>query len=263
MKFTPRDIGQAAEVSSGGGNRGMFRELAILTVLVVVALTMIYGLIAMGTDFVISRISFEREAKLFALMDQTMQTSEVPESYLEKWSLAQSILDKLEEYPDTPPMDFRLSYIVDPQPNAFAFPGGTIVVTSGLLDSLDEEVSFAFVLAHEIGHFAHRDHLRGFGRRLGLSAALALLFGGQPDPWVKHGAELMMLHYSRIQESRADDFALKSIDHLYGTRDGAERLFEVLEERGEQLPGWAYMFNSHPDNKKRIEKILESRLQNR
>ena len=260
MKFTPRDIGQAAEVSSGGGNRGMVKEAMVLIALVIIALAGIYGLIAFGTDFVISRISFEREAKLFAFMDHAAHSNKIPEDCMEKWKLAESILEKLKEYPDSPPMDFRLSFTVDPQPNAFALPGGAIVLTSGLLDSLDEEISLAFVLAHEIGHFAHRDHLRGFGRRIGLAAVLTLLFGGQPDAWANHGAQLVMLHYSRVQESKADDFALSCLDSVYETHEGAERLFEILESRGDQIPDWAYMFNSHPGNKSRLEKILESRL---
>ena len=260
MKFTPRDIGQAAEVSSGGGSRGMFREVTVLIVLVTIVLAGIYGLIAFGTDFVISRISFDREAKLFAFMNRVQHSNEIPEDYMEKWELAESVLANLKKYPDSPPMNFRLSFTVDPRPNALALPGGSIILTSGLLDSLDEEISFAFVLAHEIGHFAHRDHLRGFGRRVGLAAALTLLFGGQPDTWANHGVELVMLHYSRVQESKADDFALNCLDSVYETREGAERLFEILESRGDQIPDWAYMFNSHPGNKSRIEKILESKL---
>ena len=45
--------------------------------------------------------------------------------------------------------------------NAVALPGGNIVVFAGLLKEIKSENELAMILGHELGHFAHRDHLRG------------------------------------------------------------------------------------------------------
>ncbi len=39
-----------------------------------------------------------------------------------------------------------------------------MVVFTGLLEKMTSENELAFVLAHELGHYDHRDHLRGLGR---------------------------------------------------------------------------------------------------
>ncbi len=55
--------------------------------------------------------------------------------------------------PDAPPdMLFSFRVIMDPTPNAFAFPDGRIFVHSGLLTFVDNEAQLAYILGHEIGH---------------------------------------------------------------------------------------------------------------
>lgn len=261
MKYVPKEIGPAAEVSSGGGNRGMFKEAITLVVLVMVAITAIYGVVSFGTDLVISRFSVEREMQVFSYLDGQLGLVVIPESLTEKWELAEYTLAKLCDCEAVPDLEFTILYIDDASVNAFALPGGKIMLTRGLLESLEGEISFAFVLAHEIGHFVHRDHLRGLGRKIGFQAGLVVLFGGKPDLWASRSADLLLLHYSRTQEAGADEFALECIDSVYDTRDGAEKLFMILEEtRNGKLPDWAYMFSTHPDNQERIRKILESKL---
>lgn len=65
---------------------------------------------------------------------------------------------------------------------------------------------------------------------------------------------LLDLNYSREEELAADRFALQSLDVVYGDREGAERLFEILEADS-GLPKWAYMFLTHPANAERIREI--------
>ncbi len=63
-------------------------------------------------------------------------------------------------------LDYRLVVSNESTVNAVALPGGTILVYRGLLDKLNSEAELSFVLAHELGHFYHRDHLKGLGRSL-------------------------------------------------------------------------------------------------
>ncbi|MBQ1612147.1 MAG: M48 family metalloprotease, partial [Alphaproteobacteria bacterium] len=60
----------------------------------------------------------------------------------------------------------KINEIEEKQVNAFVLPNGSIYFTSGLLDKVDNKEALTFVLAHELGHYAHRDHLKSIGREL-------------------------------------------------------------------------------------------------
>ena len=60
------------------------------------------------------------------------------------------------ERPDLP---WHFGVIDSPAINAFAAPGGTVLVTRGLYEILDSEAQLAGVLGHEIGHIVRRHHI--------------------------------------------------------------------------------------------------------
>ena len=164
------------------------------------------------------------------------------------------IRDSLQTYHRVVDLQYQLAYSKEQQPNAYAVPGGMVILTHGLLENLDEDIALAFVLAHELGHFAGRDHLKGMGRSLMFGVAMALLTGGNPDGLLNSASQLMMMNHSRSVESAADQFAIDCLNEMYGKTDGAERLFELLDE-SDQIPDWAYMFLTHPSNAERIREI--------
>jgi Zn-dependent protease with chaperone function len=255
LKYVPRDLGTSAENSSGGGGRGLARELLTLSLLTLCALALLYFFAAWFTDWAVARISPEKEAAFFADHFADEFVEPVPEAYTERWEQAKAILDKLQQTPGVLPLNYQLGYQSEPEPNAFAVPGGRIILTQGLLEALDgEEIALAFVLAHELGHFAGRDHLQRLGRQVGFGTGLMILTGRQSNGLFESVANFLVLNYSREEERAADHFALEVLDAVYGSRAGAERLFEILEQK-EQLPAWAYMFQTHPDTAQRIREI--------
>lgn len=259
MKFVPRRMGESAETSSGGGPSGTYKEILSLALLVCLTMTGLYLVVGWITDLVVSGISPQKESEIFGRLNMVEEFSvEVPSAYAEKWQRVETILEKLQGYQEVAPLQYTLAFNPSPDPNAFAIPGGTISVTAGLLDELDEEIAIAFVMAHELGHFANRDHLKGIGRRLGFGLGVRILFGGGLDSLTNKGAELMLLSYSRSQESLADQFAMGCLDAVYGRRDGAGRLFEILNQSA-SLPGWAYMFSTHPDSGERLQMLQKNR----
>lgn len=253
MKYVPRDLGESAENSSGGGGKGLAREVVTLAALTLGLIALLFLVAGWVTDFAVARISPEKEAAFFEGYFAEEFNEELPEELEVPWAQAEAILAKLQAAPGVPPLHYRLSYVSDPEPNAFALPGGRIVLTHGLLESLEEEIAIAFVLAHELGHFAGRDHLQRLGRQIGFGTGLAILTGGGSGV-IDSVGNLLVLNYSRDEETDADRFALEVLDEIYGTREGADRLFEILEAK-ESLPGWAYMFQTHPDTAKRLEEI--------
>ncbi len=59
--------------------------------------------------------------------------------------------------------------------------GGHILLFQGLLDILKTENSLSFVIGHELGHFKNRDHLRGLGRGIVLTALSATFTGANSN----------------------------------------------------------------------------------
>jgi Zn-dependent protease with chaperone function len=139
-------------------------------------------------------------------------------------------------------------------PNAVVMPGGTIHVSSALLDRVRSENGLAFVLAHELAHLAHRDHLRALGRGIVLYG-LAALVSGDTSSLASVLAPVQQLgeaRYSQARESQADALALEVLACRYGHAGGATEFFETLAAgEDDAMPGSHY-FASHPAMRARI-----------
>ncbi len=142
--------------------------------------------------------------------------------------------------------------------NAFVMPDGKIYFTRGLLDRINDEQILTFVLAHELGHYAHRDHLKSIGRQLISATLLSLITFGQKDmaSVVSGFSTADSITHSQKQEKMADLYANNVILKLYGTNQGAIDFFEFLKKE-EKLPEILYYISSHPSNDQRINLLKE------
>lgn len=152
-------------------------------------------------------------------------------------------------------------HIIDePLPNAFVMPGGHILLTTGLLDAAETENEIAFVLAHELGHYAARDSLRRLGRSLVLLMMSSTLNAGGvrlPQP-VASTSNLADLHYSRSQESTADRYALAMVVDKYGHGQYGLDFFRRIAEQEFDLGPLntvAGLQSTHPLTDQRIDAI--------
>lgn len=144
--------------------------------------------------------------------------------------------------------------------NAFVMPDGRIYFTKGLLDKIDDEQILTFILAHELGHYAHRDHLKSIGRQLISAAMLSLVTFGQKDisSVVKGFSFADSISHSQKQEKAADLYANNVVMKLYGTNKGAIEFFELLKKE-EKLPEFLYYISSHPSNDTRIHLLKQQK----
>jgi Zn-dependent protease with chaperone function len=121
---------------------------------------------------------------------------------------------------------------------------------------VSSENELAYVLGHEMGHYANRDHLRGLGRALILTSASVFLFG--PDSRIHHFLLKLLtltdLSFSRKQEYRADEYALLRLQCLYGHVGGSTDFLKKIPKA--QDPGkFGNYFSSHPENRRRIARL--------
>jgi Zn-dependent protease with chaperone function len=103
-----------------------------------------------------------------------------------------------------------------PIPNALALAGGKVFVLDGLLRRAETVDELAGVLAHELGHVAHRDHVRRIIHDGGTSFLIGLLFGDVTGSSAIIFATRTLIEssYSRDAETNADAFAVAVMHKL-------------------------------------------------
>lgn len=137
--------------------------------------------------------------------------------------------------------------------NAFAFPGGRIVLLDGLLQQAQSPDEVAGVLAHEFTHALKRHSMRALIANAGLSLLFELTAGGGTG--VSLAFMLTTLSYSRDMEAEADDGAVALSERAHIDSGGFAAFFERLDDkRGTRLPPY---LSSHPAPQRRAESVRE------
>lgn len=223
----------------------------------VVAVTALFaGLMLLGifaVDIALLFFSPEDEAEFFGNWAPADIDSAVEED--RRTDDAQELLERLAARWPESPYEFRLQVSLDDEPNAMAFPGGLVIVTSALLDNVESENELAFVLAHEIGHYHNRDHIRMLGRTSVVGILLAAVSGGDAADLGVSIAELGLLTFSREQESDADEFGLGLVQAEYGHVGASWRFFERLEQLDPDRSRFVSYLSTHPAHGDRIEEL--------
>ena len=142
-------------------------------------------------------------------------------------------------------------YVADrPEINAFAAPGGVVVVYAGLLRAADSAEEVAGVLAHEIAHVELQHSLRQLVKVAGLRAMFWAVLGdyGQLAGW---GAQLTELKFSRDAEREADARGLLRLEAARIDPLGLPRFFAKLEktEGSGTMPA---LLSTHPATGERL-----------
>jgi Zn-dependent protease with chaperone function len=118
--------------------------------------------------------------------------------------------------------------------NAFAVPGGQIVLTRGLLEKAQSPDEVAGVLAHEMGHGVALHPETGIIRAIGLSAAVEVMMGGSGGALANIGLLLAQLGYTRAAEREADAQALKLLKGAGIAPQGLGDFFARIEKSEEE-----------------------------
>jgi len=240
MKYTP-----SLPDESVNRPRGSLIVTALkLTVALALIVAVAYAAMLLAVDYTVAHLSAQSEKRLmsFAQVDFNMSAARHSD-YLQR------VTDKLAACADLP-YTIRTYVVDEPEANAFALPGGKIMITRGMLGQIRNENELASVIGHELGHFKHKDHLKGLGKSLlaGLiSMAVAEKYGAL------FGATLSVAdaRYSQSQELSADLYGLDLMQCAYGNVHDATALFSRMDS-GEK---WRYFLASHPDFGKRVARM--------
>ncbi|CAB1081915.1 hypothetical protein D1AOALGA4SA_9556 [Olavius algarvensis Delta 1 endosymbiont] len=215
----------------------------------------IYFLMGLAVNLLVPHLSVEFEKKLAGLF---MPEFEQDAGFKRQEDYLQSLADQLQNHCAKLPYEFKVHYNPAPQFNAVALPGGHIIFFSKLFEAAESENELAFVMAHEMGHYANRDHLKAMGRGLVLVAISTTLFGADSglSRLLGNGLSLTEMSFSRGQESRADEFALAMLNCSYGHINGAVQFMGKFPKEAD--PGdVGHYFSSHPELERRLDHLAE------
>ena len=156
------------------------------------------------------------------------------------------------------PYDIQVTVVHEKEKNAFALPGGHIVIFTGLLDAIEDHAAFFALLAHEVSHVNHQHALRSIFRSMATSLFISVLLSdvnGVSSLLIDNANQFKTLSFSRNLESEADAEGLKVLLHNGIDPNGMIRLFKILMQQSDELDQqWAFL-STHPLTKKRIETI--------
>lgn len=160
-----------------------------------------------------------------------------------------------------PNLDYRYRVLNSSVPNAFALPGGFIVINRGLLVGLKNEAEMAAVLAHETGHVTAKHSLAGYQRSMAanlLLAGVSAAAGGRKGVMELSGVTASLLEngFSRDQEREADWLGIDYMVKAGYSPEGAVQLQEYFYEQleGKKNPMFVEgLFRTHPFSKERLD----------
>ena len=166
-----------------------------------------------------------------------------------------------------PGLPWTFGVIDTPEVNAFAAPGGYVLITRGLYELLSTDSELAAVLGHEISHCVQRDHYNVIRKQelatTGKDLALTEVNAGTDSAASsyarryaeKNGATIMLTSLDRDAEYRCDEAA-----GIYLARSGMNplALYAVLQKMaalGNESASLAQLYKTHPPLDGRLDHI--------
>jgi Zn-dependent protease with chaperone function len=163
----------------------------------------------------------------------------------------------LEPLPDAR-YPFRVIVVDHPMVNAFAAPGGFIVVFRGLLERTETAEELAGVLAHEIQHVLHRHATRAILRQASTGILVAALVGdvsGVVAFGVQTARLLGDLRHSREAEHEADRDGMRLLHAARVDPRGMLAFFEALQKLEADAPAAIRYLSTHPTAADRLQAL--------
>jgi len=152
--------------------------------------------------------------------------------------------------------------------NAYAFPGGSIACTRGILLTLDNEAELAALLGHEIGHVNARHTAEQMSRSrlssmvvggLSIFVDAATGMGQVASTLGQIGAGAFLARYSRENERQADELGTEYMVKAGYSPDGMVGLMEMLNTMNKSRPSsLEVMFSTHPMSEERYRNAVQA-----
>ena len=170
---------------------------------------------------------------------------------------------------ERPGLPWRFGVLDSANVNAFALPGGTVLITRGLYDRLRDESELAGVLAHEISHVLRRHQINAIKKEMGREwkAELAGELTARSDNVAvsqfgdrafKAGTELYARGLDKQDEYDADLLGVVLAARGGYNPFGLAGVLQTLDATHGEDDAAALMFATHPTPASRLDKLAEA-----
>ncbi len=264
-----RSVPQIAEISSRVESQLVRREISrrvkmVLIFFVGAVLVSWLGMVAVGAMVrsIVANLpsSVEKEYGRKCLKELKEQKI----TFLENTNLVAELVTVAEPLLQVMPKAQEWQFYVVPSrtPNAFALPGGHVMVTTGLLKFAERPEELLAVLAHELAHVTEKHGFRKQVASAGPLLVFQVFLSGQSGATtllLSGGSALLVTQsFSQEYEKEADDigwdYMVKAKIDPRGMIDVFRKLRAYEMKHGGQSP-LPKAFESHPDVAKRIARL--------
>ena len=227
--------------------------------IIAIGLALFFRGIPMLTDLVVVYLPVSWEEKLGAQVVLLLAPDKkrIDEPNCQK--VIERIADLLMETEPSSPYRLQIILKRDPVINAFAAPGGYIVIHDGLLEKTRSPEELAAVLAHEIQHILQRHPTRAMLRELSIGLLFSVLSG---DAGGLHYAletvrTLGGLRFRRQDEVEADEKGMQMLQKAKIDPKGMVAFFETLKKELGDIPRFLTYVSTHPRTEERIKQLKQ------
>ncbi len=176
-------------------------------------------------------------------------------NHVGRWVASQS------ERPDLP---WKFGVIESADLNAFAAPGGYVLITKGLYQKLQNEAQLAGVLGHEIAHIVKKHQLKVLQKQQVLNAGASWLSGkfGKNDKLAKkalsNGAEISARSLDKDAEFEADRMGMVLASRAGYDAFGLPEVLQTIGQTNKSDNSVALLYKTHPAPDERLAKLGDS-----
>jgi predicted Zn-dependent protease len=167
----------------------------------------------------------------------------------------QEISERLIAHIPGNPYTFEVAVVKSEVVNAFALPGGYVVVFTALLQQAENAEEVAGVLSHELNHVLERHALQRIVKQLGLVTTVGIIIGDQQGlarVMKQIGVELLSLKFGRSQETEADVTGLQLLHRSHIDPSGMITFFQRMTQKERGGVEW---LSTHPMSAGRAQRL--------
>ena len=237
---------------------------------IAISIVVLIGLFVL-TFFSLERISRSIAKKIPTSWENKIANNIKYEDYFDICVNKHPVLDELNEK-FSPAMqslntsDIKILVAKMSMANAFALPGGTIVLSNKLLAEAETFEEIIGILAHEKGHLHERHHLQGLVRASLVTALFSVVTGDVSafviDPSLLAG--FVNLKYDRMAETEADQYAINFLKAQNISNLGLIHFFQRQEPSDDEvdkaLVNIPDFISTHPNDEKRIDLLRKNQI---
>jgi predicted Zn-dependent protease len=237
--------------------RARLALLAALASIGILAILYLWGIPALA-GFVASLVPVSWEERLGHAVVEHLAPPAMRCTDTTRTPVINKIVTVLTAPSPTSPYTIRLILVNDSSINAFAAPGGYIVLLRGLLEKTQTPEELAGVLAHELQHILNRHSTRALIQHVSIGLLLAAITGdtsGAAAYGLESARILGILRYSRQNEEEADAAGMQMLLEAGIDPKGMIAFLELLKTRTSKTPSILKYLSTHPGTEDRIEKL--------